>query len=190
VTAAIAAYNDALALKDSLERTKSESHMTRGELATRSGAVCQRCHEPRNVARLTASQGAVQPSAEPRSVLTLHDMSGLLAECVAEARAAIDERRAELRSFGLLRAGDGKYYLHDAIPSGLAVERETWRVQVGNGPLAPAAIRLQGGGAVVGKVPQGVPALRAPTVDIRALLHLLPAALIISLLGFVEAIST
>ena len=189
VAAAITAYNDVFALKDSLERTKSGSHMTRSELATRSGAVCQRCHEPRDVARLTTSLGAVQPPAEPWSVLTLHEMSGLLAECVAEARAAIDGRRSQLQSFRLLRGGDGKFHLHDELPVGLPVERGTWRLQVGSGPLVPAAIRLQGGGAVVGNVPQGVPALRLPEVDLRALLHLLPAALIISLLGFVEAIS-
>jgi MFS superfamily sulfate permease-like transporter len=189
VAAAIITYNNALALRDSLEHTMSESHMTRGELATRRGAVCQRCHETRAVARLRAPQGAAPPPAGPLSVLTLHEMSGLLAECLAEARAAIDARRAELHSFRLLRGSDGKFHLHDALPSGLTAEPGTWRLQVGSGPLAPAAIRLQGGGAVVGNVPQGIPALRPPKVDARALLHLLPSALIISLLGFMEAIS-
>ena len=62
--------------------------------------------------------------------------------------------------------------------------------QIGGGPFAPAAIRLQGGEAVVGKVPRGcLPPLRPPSSTFRTLIKLLPAALMISLLGFMEAIS-
>jgi len=189
VLAAIAAYNDALALRDSLDRTKSESQAAHSEPATGSSAVCQRCHEPREVARLVTSLGAAQPPVRPGSVLALHNMSGLLTERLTEARAAIDTRRADLQSFRFLRGSDGKFHLPDAVPSGIATEHGTWRLQVGNGPVMPARIRLQGGGAVVGKVPRGVPALRLPHVDVRVLLRLAPTALIISLLGFMEAIS-
>lgn len=189
VLAAIAAYNDALALKDSLDRTRSESQAAHSELATGGSTGCQRCHEPRDVARLVTSLGAARPPARPGSVLALHDMSGLLSERLAEARGAIDARRADLQSFRLLRGSDGKFHLPDAVPPGIAIEHGTWRLQVGSGPLVPARIRLQGGGAVVGKVPPGVPALRLPHVDARVLLRLAPTALIISLLGFMEAIS-
>jgi SulP family sulfate permease len=189
VTAAISGYNDALSLRASLERTMSESQMTRSELMARSGAVCQRCHEPRAVGRLMAARTAGQPVAEPPSVLTLHERAGLLTECLGEALAESEARRAELQSFRLERGGDGKFYLRGALPSGVTAEPGTWRLQVGGGQVAPAVIRLQGGGAVVGKMPRGVPALRIPQVDLRALVHLLPAALIISLMGFMQAIS-
>lgn len=189
VTAAITAYNDAFELRASLERTISESRMTGGELETRGSTVCQRCHGPRAVDGLRAARGAGQPPAAGLSVLKLHDKAGVLAECLAEARAAIDARRAELQSFRLQRSQDGRFYLHGALLSGVAVQSGVWRIQVSGGPLPPAAIRLQGGGAVVGKMPRGVPALRLPQVDVRALLKLLPAALIISLLGFMQAIS-
>ncbi len=189
VLATIAAYNDALALKDSFDRTKAESQVAHSELGTGNSTVCQRCHEPRDVARLVTSLGAGLPPARPGSVLALHDLSGLLAERLAEARENIDAQRAELQSFHLLRGSDGKFHLADAVPSGVTVQHGTWRLKVGNGPLVPAAIKLQGGGAVVGKVPQGVPRLRLPKLDVRVLLRLLPTALMISLLGFMEAIS-
>ena len=189
VTAAIDGFNDALALRASLEHTMSESRMTRGDLTARSGAVCQRCHEPRAVGRLAAARSAGQPAAEPASVLTLHERAGILAECLAEALAASEARRAELQSFRLQRDGGGRLYLRGELPPGVTAESGLWRFQVGGGPLEPAAIRLQGGGAVVGKMPRGVPALRLPRVDFRALLQLLPAALIISLMGFMQAIS-
>jgi MFS superfamily sulfate permease-like transporter len=189
VTAAIAAYNDAFALRATLDRTMSERQTTRSDLTTRSNAVCQRCHEPRAVARLTTARGEGLQPAEPRSVLTLHRRAGVLDECLAEARAAIDEQRTELQSFRLQRGGDGKFYLRGALPPGVTVEPGMWRIQIGGGPFAPAAIRLQGGGAVVGKVPAGVPPLRPPKFDIPTLIKLLPAALMISLLGFMEAIS-
>ncbi len=46
-----------------------------------------------------------------------------------------------------------------------------------------------GGGMVVGTVPKGVPSLSMPKLDLGVVLHLLPYAAIISLLGFMEAIS-
>jgi MFS superfamily sulfate permease-like transporter len=186
---AVAAFDDALALKRTLERTKTESRAARAALHTRGSSVCESCHAPRDVVRLVAARGGAQPAPGPRSVLALHEMSGLLTACLSEARAAIDARRAELQGLRLRRDAAGRFHLHDALPAGVAVERGTWRLQVGSGPLASTALTLQGGGAVVGRVPAGVPALRAPSIDLRALLHLLPAALIISLLGFMEAIS-
>ncbi|SDH49466.1 sulfate permease, SulP family [Pseudomonas benzenivorans] len=47
----------------------------------------------------------------------------------------------------------------------------------------------QAGVKVVGAVPQGLPGLSLPTLDYRLALQLLPAALLISLVGFVESVS-
>jgi SulP family sulfate permease len=46
-----------------------------------------------------------------------------------------------------------------------------------------------GGGDVVGTVPKGIPAMTIPKMDLKIVLHLLPIAAIISLLGFMEAVS-
>lgn len=45
------------------------------------------------------------------------------------------------------------------------------------------------GGSVVGKIPAGLPDIKAPTIDLDLFLTLLPSAIIISLVGFMEAIS-
>ncbi len=42
---------------------------------------------------------------------------------------------------------------------------------------------------VVGAIPEGLPVLRLPTLDWQLAVQLLPAALLISLVGFVESVS-
>ena len=52
------------------------------------------------------------------------------------------------------------------------------------------AIGFQGmGGHVVGEIPQGLPTLAMPNLDIQMMATLLPSAIVISLVGFMEAIS-
>ena len=46
-----------------------------------------------------------------------------------------------------------------------------------------------GGGEVVGHIPRGLPSFSLPHIDYHIILHLLPFVVIISLLGFMEAIS-
>jgi MFS superfamily sulfate permease-like transporter len=48
---------------------------------------------------------------------------------------------------------------------------------------------MVGGGSVVGTVPRGLPAISFPVIDLNILFQLLPYAVIISLIGFMEAIS-
>lgn len=64
-----------------------------------------------------------------------------------------------------------------------------YRLNVSNGALDPASLSLSSGGAVVGTIPSGLPALSSPRFDFSTALSLLPMAMIISLLGFMEAIS-
>jgi sulfate permease, SulP family len=45
------------------------------------------------------------------------------------------------------------------------------------------------GGQVVGQIPSGLPSLALPSMDLKMALDLLPSAIIISLVGFMEAIS-
>lgn len=56
--------------------------------------------------------------------------------------------------------------------------------------LAVSLLQLeQAGVKVVGSIPQGLPGLALPTLDLPLALQLLPAALLISLVGFVESVS-
>jgi MFS superfamily sulfate permease-like transporter len=80
-------------------------------------------------------------------------------------------------------------YPSGSVPEGTESDGRVWRVKVGNSPLNLKEITVMGGGAVVGVVPQGIPSISVPEIDFSILLRLLPFAAIISLLGFMEAIS-
>ena len=64
-----------------------------------------------------------------------------------------------------------------------------WRIKVGNNSLDESQLLMSGGGAVVGNIPKGLPTLSVPDININVFVHLFPYAVIISLLGFMEAIS-
>jgi len=81
------------------------------------------------------------------------------------------------------------FYLKTQIPPHLRGDGRTWRLQVGNKPLETDKLVMMGGGAVVGVIPAGLPSFRIPKIDLKVIFHLFPYAAIISLLGFMEAIS-
>ncbi|MBC2714796.1 MAG: SulP family inorganic anion transporter [Desulfobacteraceae bacterium] len=64
-----------------------------------------------------------------------------------------------------------------------------WRIKIGNRALDTQNLLMTGGGAVVGSIPKGLPAFTMPEVNFKVMLQLFPYAAIISLLGFMEAIS-
>ena len=81
------------------------------------------------------------------------------------------------------------YYPADQLPPDAKTDGRTWRIRVGNKTIKPDKLPLNGGGEVIGVVPKGLPSLTVPKVDLGVMLHLFPYAAIISLLGFMEAIS-
>lgn len=64
-----------------------------------------------------------------------------------------------------------------------------WRIKIGNKVLDTQNLLMTGGGAVVGSIPKGLPAFTIPEINLKVMLQLFPYAAIISLLGFMEAIS-
>ncbi|MBF0574257.1 MAG: SulP family inorganic anion transporter, partial [Desulfamplus sp.] len=86
---------------------------------------------------------------------------------------------------------DGKldFYLKGQEPDNLKNDGRTWRIKVGNRPIDTAKVTMIGGGAVVGSIPKGIPSLGIPKIDMKVVIKLFPFAAIISLLGFMEAIS-
>lgn len=100
--------------------------------------------------------------------------------------------RTELRSFkfeGSKENDSFVLYPKDLIPEGRDTDGLTWRLKVGNSIIDTANIPVMGGGAVVGTVPQGLPRFTIPELDSKSFMKLLPTAIIISLLGFMEAIA-
>ncbi len=79
----------------------------------------------------------------------------------------------------------GKFYLRGHAPDGTTTDGRLWRIRTVDGET----LTLNGGGNVVGSIPQGLPSIQMPKFDLGAMLQLLSAAITISLLGFMEAIS-
>ncbi len=105
---------------------------------------------------------------------------------IHKIRSAIREMLFE----GVLEEdGSLKFYPKNALSEGSKGDGRTWRIKVGNKALKTDQLLMIGGGVVVGEIPSGLPTLSMPKVDLRVILHLLPYAAIISLLGFMEAIS-
>ena len=116
----------------------------------------------------------------------------ILTSRMDEAKHEAHEIRSEIRHMKFEAVKDGEtftFYPKDSIPSGVETDGGTWRIKIKNSPLDPASLKFMGGGDVVGKIPEGLPTLTMPQLTPKTFFKLLPTAIIISLLGFMEAIA-
>ncbi len=117
----------------------------------------------------------------------------LLEQYIERVKERIQEIRREIRGFRFVKSADEQgpffFYRVGHIPSDMKMHKRRWRVKVGNMPLQVERIKLIGGGAVVGTIPQGLPKISSPKLDLGIMFDLLTMAIIISILGFMEAIS-
>lgn len=124
--------------------------------------------------------------------ITLQGEINLITAYMGHAKDKVTELRSELRGMKFNAVEDGRkqvFYHKDTVPTGLATDGGIWRIKVRNEPLDPAGIQLMGGGAIIGKIPEGLPQFAVPELTIKSLGKLLPTAIIIALLGFMEAIA-
>ncbi len=95
-------------------------------------------------------------------------------------------RRLEIHAQPLVQLPgvDGPLFYHrERLPAGATPTEKVWRFQsVKDGKVTVAA-----GGAVVGRIPEGLPAFKVPSLEWGAMLALLPAAFVMALIGFMEA---
>ncbi|NQT11413.1 MAG: STAS domain-containing protein, partial [Planctomycetes bacterium] len=159
-----------------------------------SPTFCGQCHSPRDVAAFEhRSEGEI--AAHSDHVTTIHQMAGLVDGYIEVLREQASEIRTELRAHHFEKAldtdGRPSFYLRGHVPEGLTGDGAHWRIKIGSKPLDPEKISVSGGGAVVGTIPKGLPDIKLPDVrnNIGTILGLIPAAIVISLLGFMEAIS-
>jgi anti-anti-sigma factor len=125
-------------------------------------------------------------------LIELQSKAELLALKISDAKHHGHLLRTELRSmkFAGVQENDSlNLYPLDSIPEGMKTDGNTWRLKVGNSPLKTEDLLVMGGGAVVGKIPEGLPQFTVPDLDAKSFMKLLPTAIIISLLGFMEAIA-
>ena len=136
-------------------------------------------------ARLKTLQGEGGEQREARLAL-LFEIEALRAR-VKEAEQESRGRLRTLRALVLARAGDAdrRYYYAETVPPGVTVDATRWRVVSVKGD----SVRLRGGGEVVGAIPKSIPELRAPRASWDMVLTLFPTALVITLVGFMEALS-
>jgi MFS superfamily sulfate permease-like transporter len=132
-------------------------------------------------------------AAEPIAVLDAKHKLDVITLQMEEQQAKAHIYREKLRSLKFQRQAlpeDG-YLFRSAgeVSPGKSHDGRIWRIPVGNSALKTEELRLTGGGEVVGTVPKGLPAFSLPKVELPVLVHLFPYAAIISLLGFMEAIS-
>ncbi|RJQ56781.1 MAG: SulP family inorganic anion transporter [Desulfobacteraceae bacterium] len=104
--------------------------------------------------------------------------------------------RNRLRSFHFesVRTPDGPpmFVQKGQIPPGVEADGRTWRLVIGDLPFREpeaAKLVLRAGGDIVGHIPGGLPAFTLPDLDLRRVSQLLPFAAVISLFGFLEAVS-
>jgi SulP family sulfate permease len=125
-------------------------------------------------------------------LINLESQVDILSVHLAEAKHHSEELRFALRNmkFEAVGAGDAvSFYDKSNIPSGVEADGKIWRLSVGNKELDASKLKIMGGGAIVGKIPEGLPTFTVPDLTVKTFMKLLPTAIIISLLGFMEAIA-
>jgi len=101
--------------------------------------------------------------------------------------------RERLRDFDFTAVrgpgGDHVFYAAGEAPPDAERLPGRWRLKVRNKLLGQEQLTMMGGGPVVGEIPRGLPRIAPPRFDFGVMRDLFPMAIIISLLGFMEAIS-
>ncbi len=136
-------------------------------------------------AQLDALRGDGRAEREARLAL-----GSELAALRARVREAEQENRIRLRTLRQLamvreRGESGRFLLEATVPDGIALDGARWRVAGVSGEM----VLLRGGGEVVGQIPRGFPEFRVPAATWDMVLTLLSSALVITLVGFMEAVS-
>ncbi len=140
-------------------------------------------------------------SAELKQHLKSHEGSSQLTAAMnyeiellnLELKDAEGENRKIARSlrkfiFELAPSADGhsaRLYLAGQVPPGEKSDGYRWRVK----KVSKGEFDLVGGGEVVGAIPAGLPRFDLPTFNWDMISALISSALVISLVGFMEAIS-
>jgi MFS superfamily sulfate permease-like transporter len=186
-------FNSAVALQRRVNEVRSRGGSLSAEIAAgNESRHCQRCHEERPPEAFITAPAARSDSGIQDRALFLHQMAGLLDAHSTEVKDEISLLRGRLRSLVFARsssAGGTRFYDTATLPEDMTTDNRRWRLSVGNSALDPESLLMIGGGAVVGTIPRGLPSLSIPTLDWQIIPKLLSATIIISLLGFMEAIS-
>jgi len=144
-------------------------------------------------AELIQKLNANRARLDSHAKLDIRHAAERLALRIDQSKEDTVDFRRQIRSylFEGVRKDDGTlvFYQVNEIPGPAKGDGRVWRIKVGNTPLQADRLQMIGGGEVVGHIPRGLPSFSLPHIDYHIVLHLLPFVIIISLLGFMEAIS-
>ncbi|KJR40195.1 sulfate transporter [Candidatus Magnetoovum chiemensis] len=118
------------------------------------------------------------------------DRDNLLIEEAQEKAGLLREKlRSILLSAVIDNDGKKQFYVRGSQPKDSKTDGVTWRLKIGGSAISDSDVSFIGGAEVIGKVPSGLPAFAMPKLNLHVILSIFPTALIISILGFMEAIS-
>jgi MFS superfamily sulfate permease-like transporter len=186
-------FNTAITARTRIDEVRSQGTEITSGLTQGAGEFCQRCHTQRAIDRFTLGAAVDDAGATSEHLLALHQLAGLLDAHAFEIKEQVAEVRCALRALVFVRVPEGDpragFYEVGLVPEGASADGRSWRLKVGNKPLDPDHLLMMGGGAVVGTIPRGLPTPSLPHIDMRVIPRLIIPTVIISLLGFMEAIS-
>jgi MFS superfamily sulfate permease-like transporter len=186
-------FNEAVVLQRHINELRSEGSSLVTQIEANSEHDrCQRCHEPRSPHDLETPEITSDRQGHEARALVLHQMAGILDGESSDLKEEISTVRAELRSLVFARVSEkrgARFVERSRALEDATTDGRRWRLAVGNSSLDPEALRMVGGGAVVGTIPRGLPSPTIPRLDMQVIPKLIAATVIISLLGFMEAIS-
>lgn len=145
------------------------------------------------MADITAKSGqlrAAEKAHDLRGAAYLRHQIDLAKLDVATLEAQNKARLQQIRVLHFERAKapesePATLYVAGAVPAGVETDGRNWHIK----KIEKDEMKLIGGGDVVGKIPEGLPSFRMPSLSLDAILSLLSAALIIALVAFMESIS-
>lgn len=155
------------------------------------------CHAPSDF-ETDAYGRRVHMPERPVRTSELRHRTTLLTLKIDQLKGAMQAYRRELRSLKFVAVtnepgvppGQLAFFLDGQQPERVATDGRKWRLKIGeNNAVSESRVLMIGGGAVVATIPQGLPNVSLPEFDFGIMENLFPMAAIISLLGFMEAIS-
>ena len=141
--------------------------------------------------RIRAHEAELQDLEGSEAVRVRHQIDQLRLQR-DELRPELASLRDEIREISLRRVpgveGEPDRYIAEAHLTDAERERAAgpaWRIE----RITDDGVQLNGGGAVVGNVPQGLPGFSLPEITFGTFTTLLTTAFVIALVGFTEAIA-
>lgn len=145
-----------------------------------------------HIARQNAALAAVVKTEgeESAKAVNLEASIALSRLALRDATELASNASKALRSIPVVRQVDAQgktvaVYPTARAPQGLNYDKSQYRIR----KISDGTLKLVGGGEVVGAIPEGLPKISAPSFELDKLSVLFSAALVIALVGFMEAIS-